>query len=287
MHHLSRVGVAYGVATFALYASCDVLVRILLQAGIGQSQVIALIMGLAMLILLAAVAIKKDWAQFKPSQPRLVALVAGMSCIEAYCCFYTFGHLNYLVEAYALFFTLPLWTALFAGLVLREHLSKRQLAAIFIGFGGVILANLPLDGATPLGLVHLIGLATPMLASLRILAMRHLSQKTGGFGLLIYIFLALTLFNTATMGSFTPLSPVLWAMVAGAALFQAGAQYCFMSAARHLAAPLVAPFQYTQVLWGVLLGIVIFGEWPKANVYAGLAIVVAAGIMLMQKPKKA
>lgn len=258
-----------------------------MQAGISQPQVLASLMLLALLPLLTIVAVRKAWAQLIPTRPGFVALMVLTGCVEAYFCFYAFGHLTYLVEAYALFFTMPLWTALLAALLLRERLSRFQAGAILTGFLGVILANWPQEGTSPLGYAHFAGLMAPFLASLRILAMRQLGQQDGGYSLLLFLFLGVAAANAASVPAFVPVGGTLLACLLVAGLAQGFGYTCFLLAAQRHAAGLVAPFQYSQVLWGLLYGILLFSEWPRANTYIGLVLVIAGGALLLRKPQPA
>lgn len=282
-HNLNATTTLLGLAAFFFFSTSDAMARVLMQSEVSQQQVLAGMILIALIPLLALVARDRAFEQLKPSHPGLVAGVTLIAVVEIYFCFYTFGHLRYLVEAYALLFTMPLWTALMAALLLKEHLSRPQIIAILIGFAGVLVANWPQEGMSPLGFAHFAGLAAPFLASLRILAMRKLGQKDGGYSLLICLFLGLAASNAVSMPSYAPLNGQAIAILLIAGLAQ-GCGYCsFLLAARQAAAPLLAPFQYSQVLWALIFGVLIFNEWPNANTYAGLALVVAGGAMLLKK----
>lgn len=261
--------------------------RLLMQNNISLQQVLVLMMLIALVPVFGLIIYERSWHKLRPSHPALIAVTVGICCLEAFCAFYAFSHLDYLVEAYALFFTMPLWTALLAALVLKEHLSRLQLAAILTGFAGVLIANWPQDGTTPLGWGHLAGLAAPLLGSMRILATRKLGQHDGGLGMLVYMFGGLAVFNALTTESFMPLSNQMLAIVVFAGLAQGLAHCCFMLAARKTPAPLLAPFQYSQVLWALIFGVLIFKESPQANIYPGLALIVAGGLLLIRKKREA
>lgn len=285
-HTLPPAIIVLGLFTYFLFTTSDSMSRLLLQRGVDMYQVAAMVMGLALVPILGLIGFEKSWKKLKPRHLRLVALAVGLCCIEISACFYAFAHLDHLVEAYALFFTMPLWTALLAALLLKEHLSRQQLGAILLGFAGVIIANWPQEGTTPLGWGHIAGLAAPFLASIRILITRQLAGRDGGSSLLLYMFAGLTAFSLANIGTFTPLSGSLLAFVLLAGMAQGGAHVCFLLMARRTPAPLLAPFQYSQVLWSTIFGILIFAEWPALTTYAGMALVVAGGFILMRKNRE-
>lgn len=286
-HQLNATSTFLGLGTYFMFSVCDALSRLLMQQGYSQPQVVGCIMGLALGPVLFLTAYENAWRRLRPRHPGLVALSALMGCAECFCAFYAFAHLRYLVEAYALFFTMPLWTALLAALLLKEHLSRAQIIAILTGFAGVLIANWPQDGTSPLSWAHIAGLIAPLLSSLRILVTRKLGQRDGGLSLIFAIFIGVTLFNAAIMPAYMPFTTSALPVLLLAGMAQGTAHVCFLLAARKTAAPLLAPFQYSQVLWALVFGVLIFAEWPQANTYAGLALVVTGGAMLLKKPETA
>jgi len=286
-HNVTLPGILLCLSAFLLFSTADAMARLLMQSNISLSQVLVLIMLIALVPVFSLITYERSWHKLRPSHPALIAVTVGICCLEAFAAFYAFSHLNYLVEAYALFFTMPLWTALLAALVLKEHLSRLQLAAILMGFAGVLIANWPQDGTTALGWGHVAGLAAPLLGSIRILATRKLGQHDGGLGMLVYMFGGLGLLNAVAVESFAPLTSQMLAVAVFGGLAQGLAHCCFMLAARKTPAPLLAPFQYSQVLWALIFGVLIFREWPHASIYPGLALIVAGGLILIRKKREA
>ena len=63
----------------------------------------------------------------------------------------------------------------------------------------------------------------------------------------------------------------------GAALF------LMTEAFRHAEATLVAPFRYSSVLWAMVVGVVVFGDWPSPTMFAGAALVVGSGLYILHR----
>ena len=60
-------------------------------------------------------------------------------------------------------------------------------------------------------------------------------------------------------------------------------QLCNIYGFRAAEVSATAPLDYTRLIWAILFGIVVFGEWPGVNVYAGAVIIVSAGLFTMYR----
>ena len=76
-------------------------------------------------------------------------------------------------------------------------------------------------------------------------------------------------------------------MLAAVGLMAGLAQYA-MTAAFRIAPPAVlAPFEYTGLVWGIVLGVALWNEWPSADVAAGAAVIVASGLYIVHRERLA
>ncbi len=271
--------------SYLFLSTADALSRLLMQHGYSQQQVIAGVVFGALLPVLAFITYERGWKNLRPQHPGLTALIALIGIGEVGTAFYAFRTLTYMVESYAIFFTAPLWVALLSALWLKERLTLLQGLAILLGFAGVLLANWPSTGTSPLSVGHLAALAAAVLAALRILILRKVGQSGNGHSLLLSLFVALLLFNVATMPEFTPVTLPALGLLALGALAQGGAHILLLVAARKTPAPLLAPFQFSQALWGAAYGALLFAEWPKPATLGGLMLVVLGGILLVRSRK--
>ena len=64
-------------------------------------------------------------------------------------------------------------------------------------------------------------------------------------------------------------------------LFAVAGQTCLIYAFRNAPAQYIAPFQYSQMIWAVVLGMLFFSETPEINVLIGAAIIIASGILIV------
>jgi drug/metabolite transporter (DMT)-like permease len=61
---------------------------------------------------------------------------------------------------------------------------------------------------------------------------------------------------------------------------------CLNMSLRRAPASVVVPYQYTTIVWGVVVGLLIFGDQPRAHVLAGAAIIIAAGLFIFFREQK-
>lgn len=282
-HHLTPRAIALGLAIYLLFSLSDSINRLLMLGGIPQQQVLMWVLLVGLIPPCLLITYEHGWKKLWPQRPGLVALRVGFACVELFLAFYAFRHLS-LAESYALFFTMPLWVALLAALLLGEHLHRRQIIAIIIGFTGVLIANYRPEGLSALGLGQLAGLGAALLAALGLIIMRRIGKSENGTNVLLFLFGGLALFNALTLGEPVALNQQQLGLILLAGLVMATGHCCYVIALRHTPAPLLAPLQYSQVLWALVLGALIFGENVQPAVLTGLALIVAGGWLLVKKP---
>lgn len=181
--------------------------------------------------------------------------------------------------------SLPLAVTLGAALVFRESLGWRRLSAIAVGFVGMLLILRPGTGAFDVW--ALMALASVILIVLRDLATRKFSGAVPSLSIAFYAALSVTLF--AAIMSPTEDWRLPTALEAGllavAALCLAVGYMTAVATMRVGEISFIAPFRYTSLVWAIVLGLVIFGEWPDLWTQAGAALIVGAGLYSIWREK--
>ena len=183
--------------------------------------------------------------------------------------------------------SLPLTITLAAALFLGEPVGWRRLGAILVGFAGVMLIVRP--GASDFTVYALYGLVAVAFITLRDLATRRLSADTPS--------MLVTLVSSAGVMAFFGLSSlgdewvaldsnVIFLICAASVMIIGGYLFSIM-VMRVGEISFVAPFRYTGLLWALLLGYAVFGDWPDALTLLGAAIVVATGIYTLYRDARA
>lgn len=187
-----------------------------------------------------------------------------------------------LADAVAVSFVAPFMVTLMAALILREPVGLRRWAAVILGFVGALIVIRP-----GLGVVHpaagLVVLAAFFFA-LRQIISRWLSDTDRTATTVVY---------TAFVGSavLTVPLPFVWetpgarelVVLSGIAVLAGVAEVCVIKALELAMAVVVAPLQYTLMVWGTFYGFVVFGQLPDVWTWAGTAIIIASGIYTLRR----
>jgi drug/metabolite transporter (DMT)-like permease len=180
----------------------------------------------------------------------------------------------------------PLVVTLAAALFLGEKVGWRRLSAILVGFVGVLLIVRP--GTEGFDIFALDVLISVGFITLRDLATRRLSREAPAMTVTA-ITSSMVLAFFVVLGLDEPWVPMsAWSIVLTfvAAGFVLGSYLTTIQAMRIGEISFVSPFRYTSLLWALLLGFVLFGEWPQALTLIGAAIVVASGLFTLYRERK-
>ncbi len=176
----------------------------------------------------------------------------------------------------------PLFIAVYAALAWREQVSATRWLAIGGGFVGVLLIVQPTaDGFNAWSLLCL--LAT-LLHTMRDLITRQIALSVPAILITLTTSVAVLLLAgpwSLLQGWQVVNATQLW-LLAGASVFLSAAYYMVIVAMRSGELSLVAPFRYTALIYALLLGWLVWGEVPNALAWAGIVLMVAAGLFMLR-----
>lgn len=184
-------------------------------------------------------------------------------------------------DVYAIIFSAPLIVTALSVPMLREPVGWRRWSAVLVGFVGVLIMLAPGGGGFDWAAVAVLAAAFSYALSMLIVRREGPNEHPLAFGI------TGTGFQSVTMGAVLVVVGGVWpqpvdlAIAAGAGVLAALALLAVMGAYRSAPAAVVAPFQYTQMVWGVALGYLVFGDLPGPRTVVGSAIVVAAGLFIL------
>ena len=214
-----------------------------------------------------------DW----PGQAARAATVIGAS-------FFFVAGLRYLplADTTALAFAGPLFVTALAPAVLGERVGWRRWAAVLVGFVGVLVMVEPTGAG--LNWFALLPIGAAISGAFRDLLTRRLSRTESSLSILVVTTACVTLSGLATL-------PFGWrlpgatdmALIAVTGLLLGAAHYLVIEALRVSAAATVVPFKYSSLLWAVLLGAFVWGEFPGRQMLAGAALIVASGLYILHR----
>jgi drug/metabolite transporter (DMT)-like permease len=183
----------------------------------------------------------------------------------------------------AIIFASPMFVAALSAPVLGEKVSRRVWIAIFAGFVGVLVMIRP--GAASFEWALLLPVIGAAVNGLRDITSRRLSRTDHSLSILFWSTLIVGLGGLA-MSPFgwLPVSAgmLAWFLLAG--VISACAQFAMIEGLRLGRAAVVTPFKYTGLVWAVLLGVLLWDEWPDRWLLLGALIVIGAGIYMCRVP---
>lgn len=199
-----------------------------------------------------------------------------------------------LADAIAIFFVQPFIGTILAAVLLGEVFGWRRLLAIAVGFGGALLIIKP--SYEVFGLTALLPVGTAVSFALYIILTRWMAQSeqplemqffAGVFGL-IFMSAALVFGESYQIAVLTPSWPTLheWALLALLGLIATTGHIFVVMAYRRAPVAILAPFQYLEIVSAAALGLIIFGDFPDALTWLGIAIIVASGLFVFYREQK-
>jgi len=280
--NLSGAGLA--LLAFGAYAGYDVSAKFL-GTGYHPLQIIAAAGAMTMPLLLLYVLLDREPGSLRPARPGLMAL-RSVGTILNFVLGVTAFTILPLAEAYVIFFAMPIFITLLAVPFLGERIEPLRGLAVMAGLGGVIVALDP--GRTPLNWGHAAALAGALVGAMNYIIIRKTGPVERTAVLLVWPLLVLFLVTAATMPWVWVPMPVAHLGISAfmAAVLVAGV-LMIIAAYRRAPAIVVAPMQYSQILWAAVLGALLFDETPAARTILGAAIIAAAGIVIVARQDRA
>lgn len=201
-----------------------------------------------------------------------------------------------LADATAISFASPLITVALAAVILKERVRIYRWSAVIVGFFGVIVMLIPhfdmshyaAAGVASVAAVgSLLALTSAICNAGTVIQTRRLTQSETTSSIVFYFSLICAIAGALTL-PFDWHSPTLRELMALIALgLLGGLAHIFLTESyRYAAASVVAPFDYSSMLWALLLGYWLFGELPDRLVYLGAAIVTGAGLFVIWRERQ-
>ena len=188
-----------------------------------------------------------------------------------------------LAEASTLSFIAPLFSVALSALFLGEQVGRYRWTAVAVGLVGVIVVMQP--GGTRL---DPLGLGLAVLAALGVAGVTITLRQIGKTERMPTIVLWFTCFAMLVTGLFMPFygqahDAATWAILLGLGVFGGIGQLFMTSSLRFAPVPVVVPFDYSQLVWAVLLGWLLWDTHPAATTWLGAAIIVGSGLYTLYR----
>ncbi len=277
-------GAGLALQSMAIYATHDAVVKTL-GASYSAVQIIFFSALLSFPILTVILLRDKRGGSLRPVHVGWVALRAVATVLTGVSAFYAFSHLP-LAQVYPILFAMPLLITIMAIPLLGERVGRHRWAAVVVGLVGVLIVVRP--GQAELQLGHLAALLAAFCGALASVIVRKIGSEERSVVLLISPLLG----NFLAMGLalpfvWTPLQLPDLLLMGVVALFGLIGAFLSILAYRAGEAAIVAPMQYSQILWAVFFGWVFFEESVDLQTLLGAAIVIVSGLYIVWRESTA
>ncbi|WP_368417463.1 DMT family transporter [Rhodovarius sp.] len=252
-----------------------------LQGGIPLAQVVLARSVFALPVMLPLVWRAGGWQALRTNNPmghggRILWGLIGMAGA-----FHGYATLP-LASVTALGFAMPLFLTLLAVPLLGESIDRRRLGAVLVGFLGVLVMLRPSGGGPGQWPDYAAVLVATLAWALAMISIRRMGEA-GESGVTIVAWFAIGCSAISAVFAW----PVWvwpgaeqWALLAGVGLISAVAQLLMTEAYRRGDTTLVAPFEYSGIVWTTLLGMLVWAEAPDGYDALGIAILVGCGLYI-------
>ncbi|NTC44711.1 DMT family transporter [Agrobacterium tumefaciens] len=233
-----------------------------------------------------------------PAAKNIGSLLAGSSAGLGGM-FFGFLALAYLplVNVTVLSYTTPLFTIMLAALLLREKVRIYRWSAVLTGFIGVFITLSPnlvfnaasgparIDGVAMIGTA--LALTGALCAAFSSIAVRHLNSIEKPSRIVLIYTLTGVVAGLATLGFGWKMPDFhQFLLLAGGGLAGGIGQIAMTLSLRHAQASLLAPFDYTTMIWALLIGYTFMDQVPALTTILGASVVVAAGLFTLWRERR-
>ena len=277
------LGAFWATLAFTIFAVHDVLIKIL-GSTYSVFQIIFFATLFSFIPISALMLADKKSGTFRPKNLILVITRSLFQVVGFICAFFSFTALE-LAEAYSLLFITPLLITVFASVFLGEVIRLRRMIALCVGFLGVIIVLRP--GFSVFELGHLTAILASFCASTAFIILRKIGQVERSASLILFpMFTTLIVSGLFLPNLFIPPSLTDLLAMAAIGIMSTLSQLALIRAYRVSTAGVIAPFQYTQIIWAILFGSLLFGEVPDAFVLVGSTLIITSGIFIIWREYK-
>lgn len=271
-------GALLALVAFAVYSTHDVFVK-LMGERYSPVQIVFFTVLFSFPVFTLMMIRRSSSGSLWPRHPWWSLARAAMVLITGFAAFTAFTLLP-LAQTYALLFAMPMLITILSVPMLGEKVGVARAIAVVVGLIGVLVVLRP--GTTALSLGHLAGIIAAMAGAAASVIVRKIGGKESAAVLLLYPLLA----NLVVMGAvlpfvYVPMPLAHLATFAAIAVMSLAGMALTIAAYRVGEATVVAPMQYSQIVWATIYGALIFSELPDTPTLVGAGIVILSGVFIV------
>lgn len=186
-----------------------------------------------------------------------------------------------LADVMAIVLASPIFVAALSMRILGEQVSAERWAIVAVGFVGVLLIVRPTG---TFQLIALIPVAASLSSALRDMVTRRITRTETSMAILFYSSIAVIFIGlvSAPLFEWRAVTASAWALLALNGALNGGAHFLMIESLRLGEAATVVPFKYSGLVWGLLLGFLVWQHIPDGWMLVGAALVAASGLYLLR-----
>jgi drug/metabolite transporter (DMT)-like permease len=276
-------GILIAVVGNLMFATSDATVKLLT----ARYSVFEIIVGQALfaLIPLTVMLLRKgSFRHLRVHNPRLVLLRAFLAGTATIFGFYSFSQLP-LAESYSIAFCTPLFVTLLSIPILGERVGLHRWGAVIVGFIGILVMVRP--GFETLHAGHAAALIAAVLGAFTVLVMRRIAREEAHAVMVLAVITGLIVVNLpgAILTFRMPTLPDM-ALFACTGLLMGSAQFFVAKSLSLAPASVIAPMQYSMIIWAIFYGALLFGTAVDPIMILGATIVIGSGVYIMHRERR-
>jgi drug/metabolite transporter (DMT)-like permease len=278
-------GILMMLASVAVFAVMDATMKQL--ARTYPPMEVSCLRGLASIpVFLLGVTVTGQWRSVVPVRWLAHFVRGGLSILMLWMFIYSVSKLS-LSTAYGIVLCAPLLITALSALVLRERVGRHRWFAVVFGLIGVTIILNP-SGREVATLAGFAALAAALCYAIVALMLRRLTttDSTLSIALSFVVMIGVGCGILAWPDWVTP-ARADWPLIAILGLSGSAGQYLIIGAFRRAPASVIAPFEYTALLWGIALDWFVWSTAPSARVLVGGSVVIATGLYLIYRERRA
>ncbi|MDB5996580.1 MAG: hypothetical protein JWP42_3716 [Pseudomonas sp.] len=214
------------------------------------------------------------------SASRRVLVSRGLLSLVAWVLYYTAARDLTLAEMTTLYFSAPIMVTVLAAIFLKERASRWQWLSLVIGFVGVLIACRPGNMTEPWPIV--LSLLAAMCWAFTYIQLRQVDEQTSVLEqMLITNVVFVVCMALALPWTHTPAPTPAWLGMLGAGLVGGIGQFLLFASFQRATATVLAPFEYTGLIWAFVLSSLIWGTLMDVSLMIGAGLIAISGTLAM------
>lgn len=277
------LGLSVSLVGNFMFASSDAIVKTLTDRY-SVFQIVVMQASFALIPILIMLFRDGGFRDLRIRHPRFVflrGLFAGTGTIFA---FFSFSQLP-LAETYSIFFCTPILVTVLSIPLLGERVGLHRWGAVIFGLLGIVIMVRPSFETLHIG--HAAALVAAVVGAFTVLVMRRIARDEQHSVMVIAVVLGLiTVSLPGMILTFRPPSLHDLALFACGGLLMGSGQFFVVRSLSLAPASVVAPMQYSMMLWAIGYGYVLFGTTIDPFVVVGAGVVIVSGIYIMNRERR-